>query len=318
MSRIQNQPNTVWIRNGNAYNPIETIEIVGRLGIFKANMFPAKVFCSAVSAGCIAAFASGATLVAINIPWMAENTPGLVKTLSSILFPCALVMIFMSGADLFTGSTMLTGVACLQGRIPWHKMLLHWFICFWGNFAGCLFVMAIIFGYGGLFTDPAQVKVIQNLVYNKQVVPEWHQIFIRAIGCNWLVCLAAYLGLAGRDLMSRAMGMWWPVFCFAILGLDHVVVNMFYIPFGIWHHTPGVTVGLYIWKGIIPSLLGNVIGGGGFCGMFYYFMYLHNQDPVPIDGIYFPADLAKLEEGGALPQYESDECVVTAQEQKKQ
>lgn len=70
--------------------------------------------------------------------------------------------------------------------------------------------------------------------------------------------------------------------------------------------------------GIIPSLLGNVIGGGGFCGMFYYFMYLHNQDPVPIDGIYFPADLAKLEEGGALPQYESDECVVTAQEQKKQ
>lgn len=113
MSRIQNQPNTVWIRNGNAYSPIETIEIVGRLGTFKANMFPAKVFCSAVSAGCIAAFASGATLVAINIPWMAENTPGLVKTLSSILFPCALVMIFMSGADLFTGSTMV----CDFGRV---------------------------------------------------------------------------------------------------------------------------------------------------------------------------------------------------------
>lgn len=75
---------------------------------------------------------------------------------------------------------------------------------------------------------------------------------------------------------------------------------------------------LFVAIGIIPSLLGNVIGGGGFCGMFYYFMYLHNQDPVPIDGIYFPADLAKLEEGGALPQYESDEYVVTTQEQKKQ
>ena len=191
-----------------------------------------------------------------------------------------------------------------------------------------------------MFTAESQVKVIQNYVYNKQVVPEWHHIFIRAIGCNWLVCLAAYLGLAGRDLMSRAMGMWWPVFCFAILGLDHVVANMFFIPMGIWHGTPEVTVGLYIWKGtlfassslcsdrdqeetntlelgIIPSLIGNAIGGGGFCGMYYYFMYLHNQDPVPIDGIYFPADLARLEEGGALPQYESDDCVVTTQEKKK-
>lgn len=40
----------------------------------------------------------------------------------------------------------LTGVACMQGRIPWYKMLLHWFICFWGNLCGALFVMAIIFG----------------------------------------------------------------------------------------------------------------------------------------------------------------------------
>lgn len=50
-----------------------------------------------------------------------------------------------SGANLLSNK-QLTGVACLQGRIKWYKMLLHWFICFWGNLAGCLFVMAIIFG----------------------------------------------------------------------------------------------------------------------------------------------------------------------------
>jgi formate/nitrite transporter FocA (FNT family) len=36
---------------------------------------------------------------------------------------------------------------------------------------------------------------------------------------------------------------------------------MWFIPNGIWHKAPGITVGLYIWKGIIPAALGNIIGG---------------------------------------------------------
>jgi len=36
---------------------------------------------------------------------------------------------------------------------------------------------------------------------------------------------------------------------------------MFFVPMGIFLGTPGLSVGLYIWKGIIPALLGNIIGG---------------------------------------------------------
>ncbi len=39
-----------------------------------------------------------------------------------------------------------TGIAFAHGRIPFLKMLQHWFLCFWGNMAGCLFVLAIIIG----------------------------------------------------------------------------------------------------------------------------------------------------------------------------
>jgi formate/nitrite transporter FocA (FNT family) len=89
----------------------------------------------------------------------------------------------------------------------------------------------------------------------------WHQIFLRAIGANWLVCLACYLGMSGRDYVSKVVGIWWPTFAFVSLGFDHVVANMFFIPMGIWQDTPKLTVGLYIWKGIIPALIGNIIGG---------------------------------------------------------
>lgn len=183
-----------------------------------------------------------------------------------------------------------TTVAVLHRRLSLVRMLLHWFLTFWGNLAGSLFVTAIIFKCrlslntyptvilsaadivmslspdGGIFdAEPFKSEVI-SFVTKKQITPTFHQIFLRGIGCNWLVCLACYLAMQGRDLTSKVVGMWWPIFAFVSLGLDHVVANMCFIPLGIMQGTPGLSVGLYIWKGIIPAGLGNIIGGALFCG----------------------------------------------------
>jgi formate/nitrite transporter FocA (FNT family) len=114
---------------------------------------------------------------------------------------------------------------------------------------------------GGVFEADYFKIEAQNFAIAKQVTPMWHQIFLRAIGANWLVCMACYLGMFGRDTASKIAGIWFPTFGFVSLGFDHVVANMFFIPNGIWQGAPGITVGLYIWKGIIPTLLGNIIGG---------------------------------------------------------
>jgi formate/nitrite transporter FocA (FNT family) len=87
-------------------------------------------------------------------------------------------------------------------------------------------------------------------VTKKQVTPAFHQIFLRGIGCNWLVCLACYLAMQAKDVNSKIVAMWWPIFAFVNLGLDHVVANMFLIPMGIFLGTPGLTVSMYIWKGM--------------------------------------------------------------------
>jgi formate/nitrite transporter FocA (FNT family) len=100
----------------------------------------------------------------------------------------------------------------------------------------------------------------------KQITSTFHQILKRGIGCNWLVCLACFLGMQGRGIASKVVGIWWPIFAFMSLGLDHVVANMYFIPLGILEGTPGLTITLYIWKGIIPAGLGNIIGGALFCG----------------------------------------------------
>lgn len=63
-----------------------------------------------------------------------------------------------------------------------------------------------------------------------------------------------------------------------------VIANMTFVPLGIFAQTPKLTVGLYIWKGIIPALLGNIIGGGLFVGAYFWYMNLQGASVVCIDG----------------------------------
>jgi hypothetical protein len=168
---------------------------------------------------------------------------------------------------------------------------------------------------GGVFDhSPYRDQAIAN-AKQKQVDLQFHQIFLRAIGCNWLVCLACYLGLQAKDLTSKVVGMWWPIFAFVTLGLEHVVANMFFIPMGLFLGTPGLTIPLYIWKGmhtpqrrgwpydlviahsvltgIIPATIGNILGGAGFCGAFYYWLHIFDEPDICVDGTYYQ----RLEEG---------------------
>ncbi|KAJ5312175.1 hypothetical protein N7508_003005 [Penicillium antarcticum] len=267
-----------------AFSPREVTEMVSNAGVLKGNMRLDKVFMSAVSAGALLAFACGTALSTNATPWFQTNAPGLMRTISALVFPYGLCMILLTGADLCTGSFMFTTTAALHRRLPWTKMLIHWVVTFLGNLAGSLFVVAIIFGFGNVFSaDPFKSAVI-SFATKKQVTPEFHMIFLRGIGCNWLVCLACFFSLQGRDLASKVIGIWWPTFAFVSLGFDHVVANMTFIPMAIWVGAPDISVGLYIWKGVIPTLLGNIVGGGVFCGTYYWYMYLLDLNTLPLYG----------------------------------
>jgi len=92
----------------NSYSPQVTIEMISRSGVAKGNMPPHKVFLSSVSAGCLLCFASASALSINTSPWYQDNAPGLIRTLGAIVFPFGLVLIVLTGADLCTGSFMVS------------------------------------------------------------------------------------------------------------------------------------------------------------------------------------------------------------------
>ena len=93
-----------------AYTPAETAELVSRTGVKKGNMRPDKIFLSAVSAGCLLSFGCSVSLTALTAPWYQENAPGLTKLAGAAVFPLGLVMAVLTGADLFTATTMVSQI----------------------------------------------------------------------------------------------------------------------------------------------------------------------------------------------------------------
>ena len=56
---------------------------------------------------------------------------------------------------------------------------------------------------------------------HKAAEPEWHQIFLRGIACNWLVCIAIWQAAGARDTLSKIVAIWIPVMIFVSAGYDH-------------------------------------------------------------------------------------------------
>lgn len=96
----------------NAYSPKETVELIGRAGVAKANMRLDKMFISSVIAGMLLSFACAVLISTNTAPWFQENAPGLIRTIAALVFPFGLTLVIVTGTDLCTGSFM---VRCLIG-----------------------------------------------------------------------------------------------------------------------------------------------------------------------------------------------------------
>jgi formate/nitrite transporter len=102
------------------------------------------------------------------------------------------------------------------------------------------------------------------------------QIFLRAVGCNWLVCLAVWVSMAADNVSGKILAIFFPVMAFVAMGFDHVVANMFFLPAAIFAGVPelGWDDTLRNW---LLAFLGNLVGAVVFVATSYWYMYLKEE-----------------------------------------
>jgi len=197
----------------------------------------------------------------------------------------------LTGAELFTGNILYMTMLALERKVSILGLLKNWALSWIGNLMGALWFAGIFAFYGAIATvDPYLTESI-HLVDIKVLTPTWGQIFIRAMGCNWLVCLASWLAVASTSPVAKIVSIWIPIWVFVALGFEHTVADMFYLPLGMMNGAP-LSVGKLIWKGFIPIGLGNIAGGAAFVACGYWFI-----DVWQFRG---EGDLGEVHDGGDL------------------
>jgi len=210
---------------------------------------------------------------------------GFTKLVGGAVFSVGLMLVVIAGAELFTGNNLMVSSA-LAREITFSTMTKRWILVYITNFVGSI-VLALLFVGSGLYkTGGGGLGAAAVKVAYAKVSLGFVEALIRAIGCNWLVCLAVWMALAARQTIGKIFAIFFPIMAFVAIGFEHCVANMYFVPTGIflrnWIGIPppegidpgALTWGSFLFRNLLPVTIGNMIGGGVFVGMSYWGAYL--------------------------------------------
>ena len=267
-----------------AREPAEIAQAAVATGVKKAELRWDKTLVGSFLAGAYIAFGG---LVAITVSsGLDPRTWGSLPTLfTGVAFTLGLVLVLVAGSHLLTGNMLLVPLSAMQGRLSAGDVVRNLTLVLLGNLAGALFVaffLAVQTGVIGSVGSDAGTsgamtyERLASIAEGKAVHENNWQIFLRAVGCNWLVCLAVWMSLAADTLSGKILAIFFPIMAFVAMGFDHVVANMFFLPAAIFAGVPDVG-----WDDTLRNwlfaLLGNFIGAVVFVATTYWYMYLRDE-----------------------------------------
>lgn len=256
----------------------------------KANYKKTKTFALAIAAGALIAFGAQVSLTVMT--GTAENLSwGLAKLIGAITFSTGLMMVVLTGAELFTGNTMMT-FSVIEKKTSIWKLIRNWSIVYVGNFVGSVLLAALIY-YSGCSHNAHEALGVMGLqtAYTK-VNLSIVEAFARGILCNWLVCLAIWMASCAKDVVGKIFAIFFPITTFVASGYEHSIANMYFLTNGIFlkntaavaaasgltqQQLATISVKSMFLNNLIPVTLGNIVGAIVFVVLLFWVAYLRDE-----------------------------------------
>jgi formate/nitrite transporter len=250
--------------------PKETYQGMAAKGADNALMPISKIMHQSIMGGCYVGFGGLLSMVvAGQCSGIAASNPGLQKFIFAALFPVNLLLILMSGGQLFTGNSAAVPAALYEGLVSFEDLVKSWATSYLGNIIGCgLFAFAA--KYTGILSGGVADLAVGTAM--KKCGSAFGPTVVKAIMCNWLVCMAVWLAGSANDLAGKYVGIFFPISTFVAIGLEHSVANMFLLPLGLLGGAD-LSLGDVITKNLLPVTLGNAIAGALVVGAGYSYQF---------------------------------------------
>jgi len=275
----------------NMNSPKEIAQNYIAIGVAKTKLPAIRMLVLGILAGAFIGLAGvGSTVATATVAGSTIASFG--RLLGAAVFPVGLAMVLLAGSELFTGNCLII-IPVLEREVKLRAMLRNWIIVYVGNFIGSIIISALTV-YGGtysLFGNGAAVAAINTAV--SKVTMSFGDALFRGILCNFLVCIAVWISFAAKDIAGKFLGLFMPIMLFVLCAYEHSIANMYFIPTGLFaaanptyaaayanvHSTSlsSLTWGAMFTNNIIPSTIGNIIGGVVMVGMAYWLVFLFDS-----------------------------------------
>jgi formate/nitrite transporter len=218
---------------------------------------------------------------------------GMVQTgqplVGALLFPVGLILIVLLGLDLVTGAFALVPLPWVEKSASAPSVLNNFGWIFLGNLIGSVVygaLLAIVLTNFGTAAPAGVAAKIIAVAESKTVAYEalgfagLVTCFVKAMLCNWMVCLAVIAPMTTTSTMGKIAAAYMPVFIFFAQGFEHAVVNMFLMPTAMMMGAKITVAQWWLWNQI-PVTLGNLVGGFLFTGLALYLTH-RPRKPAPL------------------------------------
>ena len=258
--------------------------VAQKVGVTKVTSPWLSVFVLGILAGTYIAF-GGVLSTTVTFDMAAHFGVGFTKFIAGAVFSVGLMLVVIAGAELFTGNNLMI-TSTLAREITFGTMGKRWILVYVANFIGSI-IIAVLFYLSGLWkTGGGALGAAAVKTAYAKVNLGFGEALFRAIGCNWLVCLAVWMALSARQTVGKIFAIFFPIMAFVAIGFEHCIANMYFIPMGIFLRTwasiappsgvdpSSLSWGSFLYRNLLPVTVGNIIGGGFFVGMGYWGAYL--------------------------------------------
>ncbi len=272
-----------------AYAPKMMANRVGQVGVSKAEMGFLTTLALSILAG---VFIALGIQLAMLVTHTATSSFGLNALVGGVVFTMALVLIVITGAELFTGNCVFA-MSFFAGKITRGDLSRNLIISFIGNFIGALTIVFWIYISAQWTANNHLLGAKIVIAANDKVNLTFGVAFARGVLCNALVCLGIWMCFSARNNLDKVLSLLWPISCLIACGFEHCVVNMWLIPMAlilkgnrfVMEAVERVNGGpldisnLTVVKGFIgynlfPVVLGNLFGGIILVAGVYWFVFL--------------------------------------------
>lgn len=272
-----------------AYAPKAMANRVGQVGIAKANLGFLTTLALSILAGVFIALGIQLTMMVTHT---ATSNYGLNQLVGGVVFTMALVLIVITGAELFTGNCLIA-MSFFARKITGKDLVRNLIIAFVGNFIGALTVVFWIYVSAQWTTNHYLLGAKILIAANDKVNMTFGVAFVRGVLCNSLVCLGIWLCFSARNNLDKILSLLWPIACLIACGFEHCVVNMWLIPMGIVlkgnrfvieaaERVQGGNLDIanltfskgFLIYNLFPVVLGNLFGGIILVAGVYWFVFL--------------------------------------------